>query len=62
MKLGALNSTIRAAEIVKVKMRFGDVALQKTSLLKALKEYYTEGRTQETNLRLTEDDYLENDV
>jgi hypothetical protein len=59
MKLGPLNSAIRAAPVVLIRSRIGSIAVQKTSLLDALKSTFTEGRGQETNLELTSDNHLE---
>lgn len=62
MKLGALNTAIKAADNVKVEFSFGSVALQKTSLMDALKTHFTDGRSQETNLTITPEGYLNLEV
>lgn len=63
MKLGALNAAIRDAEKVSVFFNAGGrvplaVAVQKTSLIEALKDAFPEGRAHETGLALTEGGFL----
>jgi hypothetical protein len=52
VKLGKLNAAIDAAPTVFANTRFGPVALQKGSFKDALKSHFTEGRAQETGLKL----------
>lgn len=62
MKLGPLNSAIRAAEIVQIQTQLlGPLAVQKTPLLEALRNKFPEGRGAETGLRLTANNLLEYD-
>lgn len=56
MKLGQLNSAIRDASKVYARYAFGVVPQEKTALIEALKTHYTEGKAQETGLRLVEID------
>lgn len=58
MKLGQLNAAIRTADVVKVRFSWGAVALQKTSLLDALRTHYVGGKAHETNLALTPEGFL----
>lgn len=56
MKLGKLNAAIDAAPTVYIRTHgFGLIALQKGSIKDALKRRFTEGRGQETGLRLDQD-------
>lgn len=59
MQLSKLNSAIREADVVKARFAFGAVALQKTSLLEALKAHFDGQRTAETGLFITADGYLQ---
>lgn len=56
MKLGQLNSAIRDASKVYARYSFGAVPQEKTALIEALKTHYTEGKAQETGLKLVEID------
>ena len=58
MKLGKLNTAIRAAPVVQVKTRIGDVAVQKTSLLSAIRTHFTGGPAQETGYKLSPDGFF----
>lgn len=57
MQLGKLSVAIRKAPVVMVRFSFGEVALQKTSLLNALHHHF-DRRTVETGLYLTDDNFL----
>lgn len=59
MQLSKLNSAIREADVVKARFAFGAVALQKTSLLEALKAHFGGQRTAETGLAIVEGGYLQ---
>lgn len=58
MKLSQLNAAIRDAPKVKARFSFGAVNLEKSSLLDALKTHFSEGRSQETGLFVTEEGFL----
>lgn len=57
MKLGKLNAAIRAADAVRVRFSWGGVALQKGSLIEALRDHYG-SKGAETMLTLTDDGFL----
>lgn len=59
MQLSKLNSAIRATPKVKARFAFGEVILEKTSLLDALKAHFDGARTAETGLAITDDGYLQ---
>jgi hypothetical protein len=58
MKLGSLNSAIRAAPAVSVRFSFGPVELRKGTLIEALSEHHGRKRGAETGLTLTADGFL----
>lgn len=55
MKLGKLNAAIDAASVVSGLTFMGPVAFQKGSLKAALRAHFSEGKGQETGLRLDAD-------
>lgn len=59
MQLSKLNSAIRATPKVKARFAFGEVILEKTSLLDALKTHFDGARTAETGLAVTDDGFLQ---
>ena len=59
MKLGALKSAIRSTPKIKGKLFFGPFVMEKGALIEALDGHFTEGKAQETYLKVTEDGFLE---